>query len=619
MLVLAASPARAKGTFVTIGDDYFDEKIQRVPVGSTVIWESIALLKHTVTADDGSFFSKDLQRGASFGHRFDEPGVYRYFCRYHGAPGGAGMTGMILVGDADPPPPIRHVPGPQPVTLRVPADHPSIQSAVDAARPRDVVLISPGVYREDVVVRTPDIVIRGTDRHDVILDGEFVRANAFLVAANGVAIENLTARNYIVNGFYWAHVRGYRGSYISAIRNGDYGIYAIQSRGGTLDHVYTAGSPDGGIYIGACLPCDAIVTHSLSEFNELGFSGTNAGGNLFIVNSEWRNNRTGILPNTLDSERFAPQRGVVIKNNWVHDNGDTRAPYKDFHYPVFDAGIGLVGTRDDVVSDNIVSVNKTYGILIMPSFDLRLWTSAGNTVESNRVSGSGRADLVLTAPSMGKDCFDANSFSSSLPAAIEVRHGCRSWMTPFGGGDFPAVAERLARAVVGEFGDLRPPSYKTAPFPGAAAQPDMPNADDTQTISSARFEPNQRARDLATEPVTFDTTAETLEDKEAHMLGIGASPGPFALFFGIYLSALPFALYGAWMAIALWDLAHRDDLGGGKRIGWGVVVLALPFAGPAAYLLGGGASMKRSFSVFIVLGGLLIFALLAAVSLLGMA
>jgi hypothetical protein len=33
-------------------------------------------------------------------------------------------------------------------------------------------------------------------------------------------IENLTARNYTENGFYWDGVHGYRGSYLTAYRNG---------------------------------------------------------------------------------------------------------------------------------------------------------------------------------------------------------------------------------------------------------------------------------------------------------------------------------------------------------------------------------------------------------------
>ena len=56
-------------------------------------------------------------------------------------------------------------------TLRVPADFPTIQDAVDAAKPGSLILIAPGVYNEGVTVETEDLTIRGEDRNTVILDG----------------------------------------------------------------------------------------------------------------------------------------------------------------------------------------------------------------------------------------------------------------------------------------------------------------------------------------------------------------------------------------------------------------------------------------------------------------
>ncbi len=52
------------------------------------------------------------------------------------------------------------------------------------------------------------------------------------------------------------------------------------------------------------------------------FSGTNAGGNLVISNSIWRNNMSGIAPNTLDSEPNPPQNGDTIINNLVENNNN---------------------------------------------------------------------------------------------------------------------------------------------------------------------------------------------------------------------------------------------------------------------------------------------------------
>ncbi len=65
------------------------------------------------------------------------------------------------------------------------------------------------------------------------------------------------------------------------------------------------------------------ITDVTAEYNQLGYSGTNAGGDLFIVRSVWRNNRTGIVPNSLDFEALAPQghatyRGQLDRHERQH-------------------------------------------------------------------------------------------------------------------------------------------------------------------------------------------------------------------------------------------------------------------------------------------------------------
>ena len=180
------------------------------------------------------------------------------------------MAGTIVVGDAPLPgggtrgrDPVPAQPG---QTIDVPADQPTIQAAVDIAKPGDLVLVAPGTYDEGVVVLTPYLTIRGTDRNTVILDGGDKLANGIhVIEADGVTVENMTARHYQLNGFYWTGVFGYRGSYLTAYANGDYGIYAFDSVYGRIEHSYASGSPDSSFYIGQCQPCHAVIDDVIAE------------------------------------------------------------------------------------------------------------------------------------------------------------------------------------------------------------------------------------------------------------------------------------------------------------------------------------------------------------------
>ena len=170
-----------------------------------------------------------------------------------------------------------------------------------------MVLIAPGIYRESVLVTTPFITIRGLDRNGVVIDGGFDRAIGFhVIEADGVTIENLTVRNHLLDGVRWTSVHGYWGSFLTAVNNGDHGVFAEDSDWGQIDRSYASGSPDSGFSIGQCSPCHAVVRDVLAEHNAIGFSGTNAGGDLAIVNSEWRRNLAGIVPNTSDRESGPP-------------------------------------------------------------------------------------------------------------------------------------------------------------------------------------------------------------------------------------------------------------------------------------------------------------------------
>ena len=97
----------------------------------------------------------------------------------------------------------------------------TIQDAVDSANTGDLVLISPGVYNESVTVTTSYLTLRGTDRNKVIIDGEFMRENGIQIyETDGVTVENLSVRNFSLNGVYWNTSKGFKGSYLTVYNNG---------------------------------------------------------------------------------------------------------------------------------------------------------------------------------------------------------------------------------------------------------------------------------------------------------------------------------------------------------------------------------------------------------------
>ncbi len=359
--------------------------------------------------------------------------------------------------------------------LHVPADFDTIQAAVDAAQPGDLVLIEEGTYNEAVIVQTDDIVIRGVDRNTVILDGQHAedKQNGFIVFSNGVAIENLTATGYQSNGIFFTGdydadiiLTGYRASYITTYNNGDYGIYAFNAQGGLIENSYGSGHPDSGFYIGQCQPCDAVVRNVLSEHNALGYSGTNSGGNLYVVESEFRNNRVGIVPNSLDSEELAPQRDAVFAGNYVHDNGNENTPRKGAEWDLaFGVGIVIAGGTDNLVTKNLVTNNPYAGIGVSLFVDQNIWSAERNTVRDNVVSGSPSDLFLLVAdPTAGAsgNCFEGNTFTTSVPEDLETQAPCDGTGAALTGVGAPNA------------GTYAVADYQTMPVP--PAQESMPDA-----------------------------------------------------------------------------------------------------------------------------------------------
>ena len=89
-----------------------------------------------------------------------------------------------------------------------------------------------------------------------------------------------------------------------------------------------------------------MIDDFTSEWNGLGYSGTNS-TNVTIVNSTFRHNRSGIVPNAGSYEGCAPPIRNTIVGNVASDNGNLET--------------------SDIVERNRVDNNPVAGILVAPT------------------------------------------------------------------------------------------------------------------------------------------------------------------------------------------------------------------------------------------------------------
>ena len=255
----------------------------------------------------------------------------------------------------------------KPATLRVCKQKKSdcfrtIGAAVKKARSGDRILVSNGTYREGVQIvgraksrikllgnrkRPGRVLLQGKG-----LSGPRAQNGVIINGANGVTVAGFKAKNYKGNGFFAVNVTGYVLTDLIAERTGAYGVYAFNSKGGKMTDSEAYFNNDSGFYVGQtppqARPKRTIVRNVDSWGNVIGFSGTNMRYTT-ITKSRWFNNGLGIVPNSLDSEKFAPPSDNVIIDNdifWNNFNYYAGAPFElreeSGGLPAYPVGTGVL-------------------------------------------------------------------------------------------------------------------------------------------------------------------------------------------------------------------------------------------------------------------------------------
>jgi hypothetical protein len=387
------------------------------------------------------------------------------------------------------------------VTVRVPADAPTISAAVSLAHPGDLVLVAPGVYHESVEISTPRVTLRGESRDKVVIDGRLQQPNGVVVTAPGVAVENLTVQNNTQNGVLVTgsakavaglpgrsggydtgdepvtFVKSFLVSYVTATRNGLYGIYAFSAQDGVIEHSYASGGADSGIYVGQCKPCHVVVRDNVAELNAVGYEGTNASGDMYVVGNRLVGNRVGLTTNSDHQEKLLPQQGAIIAGNLIAANQQRATPVQaDGGWGI---GVGIDGGSDNHFIRNRIADNSNAGLVITATADI---PPNGNQIVDNAfaVNGVDVGWTFRTATRGRGNCLRGNDLRTTVPARLATTAPCPlpagspspagSWAMPTAPGGIP-FTEVAAPGPQPQF-----PGARTTGATAVPAVPALPDA-----------------------------------------------------------------------------------------------------------------------------------------------
>ena len=245
-------------------------------------------------------------------------------------------------------------------------DGESIQSAVEAANPGDLIRVYPGTYTENVYIDKDNISLQGV----VIkgkwptLDGKKEINDAFLYSGNGILIENFKIINYKGNGIMGQAGNNFviRNNWI--IDTGVYGIFPQYGKNGLIEHNVLSVIADAAIYVGMCDNVD--VLHNEVFDNVAGIEIENS-RHCLVENNYAHNNTGGLLAFITPGLPIKTTFDIIFRNNFVIDNNHENfgAPGSTVAGIPPGTGILIMAADDVIVENNIITGNNNAGITIV--------------------------------------------------------------------------------------------------------------------------------------------------------------------------------------------------------------------------------------------------------------
>jgi parallel beta-helix repeat protein len=313
----------------------------------------------------------------------------------------------------------------------------SIQIAVAAAHLGDTIVVKAGVYKENVVITTDNLTLRGAGAGKTFLEPPANDTSGCGICVfgqgdpNGTApptrlvrndrITGLTARNFQFSGIFGWGTDGLVVSRVDAVRNGAYGIARFESTRTVLKDNRASGSGEAGFYVGDSPDAATTVTDNRAWDNDLGIFVRHAHG-VSIRENEVFGNCFGAL--VLDDGQSGGTGDVnIVDNHFNRNNKFCQATGEG--PPHGGAGVVLWGAVRSVVQDNEVK-NNNISQDLPGRGGVVLLSAAGppgngsdatdNTIKDNTIKNNVPVDISWDGK--GTNRFVSNDCKTSIPPGL---------------------------------------------------------------------------------------------------------------------------------------------------------------------------------------------------------
>lgn len=245
-------------------------------------------------------------------------------------------------------------------------DGESIQDAVNTAQPGDTIRVMPGTYIETVYIDKDSIRLIGVIEEGKwpTLEGERRLNDAVLYSGNNIVVENLKIMHYKGNAIMGQAGNNFEIRNNLIVDTGVYGIFPQLGQNGIVEGNIVSGIEDAAIYIG--MSDNVHVAHNEVFDSVAGIEIENS-RHAIVENNYVHNNTGGVLAFITPGLPIKTTTDVIIRNNFIIDNNTANfgAPGSTVSGIPAGTGVLIMAADEVVVEDNIITGNKTAGILVV--------------------------------------------------------------------------------------------------------------------------------------------------------------------------------------------------------------------------------------------------------------